>query len=219
MSLSSITPSTARRRLGDDQRCAARCAIAVDAAPGPRSGNVPPVVGARRPRSRRPRPCGSRGPSKIDAAHPGLRRERNERRADLLHVALPQAVCFLREHDDAAPFRRLVRQRRQLGGVGQLLRRHAGGRNERRRLPIAERDRAGLVEQQHVHVARGLDRAAGHGNHVRAIMRSIPAMPIADSSPPIVVGIRQTSSATSTVTVTGCPASPHRRCRSRTAAA
>ena len=37
------------------------------------------------------------------------------------------------------------------------------------------------------------------------IMRSMPAMPIADSSPPIVVGIRQTSSATSTVTVTGVP--------------
>ncbi len=35
------------------------------------------------------------------------------------------------------------------------------------------------------------------------IMRSMPAMPIAESSPPIVVGIRQTSSATSTVTVTG----------------
>jgi len=37
------------------------------------------------------------------------------------------------------------------------------------------------------------------------IIRSIPAMPIADSSAPIVVGIRHTSSATSTVTVTGVP--------------
>ena len=33
----------------------------------------------------------------------------------------------------------------------------------------------------------------------------MPAMPIAESRPPIVVGIRQTSSATSTVTVTGVP--------------
>ena len=42
------------------------------------------------------------------------------------------------------------------------------------------------------------------------IMRSMPAMPMADSSAPIVVGIRHTSSATSTVTVTGvpCPAAP-----------
>ena len=37
------------------------------------------------------------------------------------------------------------------------------------------------------------------------IMRSMPAMPMAESSPPIVVGIRQTSSATSTVTVIGVP--------------
>ena len=37
------------------------------------------------------------------------------------------------------------------------------------------------------------------------IIRSMPAMPIAESSPPIVVGMRQTRSATSTVTVTGVP--------------
>ena len=37
------------------------------------------------------------------------------------------------------------------------------------------------------------------------IMRSMPAMPIADSSPPIVVGIRQTSRATSTVSPITCP--------------
>ena len=38
------------------------------------------------------------------------------------------------------------------------------------------------------------------------IMRPIPATPIADSSPPMVVGMRHTSSATSTVIVTGVPA-------------
>ena len=37
------------------------------------------------------------------------------------------------------------------------------------------------------------------------IMRSMPAMPMADSRAPIVVGIRHTSKATSTVTVTGVP--------------
>src|SRR3989442_172574 len=37
------------------------------------------------------------------------------------------------------------------------------------------------------------------------IMRSMPAMPIAESRPPMVVGIRQTSSATSTVIETGVP--------------
>ena len=36
-------------------------------------------------------------------------------------------------------------------------------------------------------------------------MRPMPARPIAESSPPIVVGMRHTSSATSTVIVTGLP--------------
>ena len=40
---------------------------------------------------------------------------------------------------------------------------------------------------------------------LRWIMRSMPAMPMAESRPPMVVGIRQTSSATSTVMVIGCP--------------
>ena len=38
------------------------------------------------------------------------------------------------------------------------------------------------------------------------IMRPIPATPIADSNPPMVVGMRHTSNATSTVIVTGVPA-------------
>ena len=38
------------------------------------------------------------------------------------------------------------------------------------------------------------------------IIRPMPATPIAESRPPIVVGMRQTSSATSTVIVTGVPA-------------
>ena len=45
---------------------------------------------------------------------------------------------------------------------------HAGQREELRRLAVAQRDRAGLVEQQRVDVARRLDRAAGHGQHVEA---------------------------------------------------
>ena len=36
-------------------------------------------------------------------------------------------------------------------------------------------------------------------------MRPMPAMPMADSRPPMVVGIRQTSRATSTVMLTGVP--------------
>ena len=43
---------------------------------------------------------------------------------------------------------------------------HAGREEEVRGLPVAERDRPGLVEQKHVDVARGLDGAAGHGEDV-----------------------------------------------------
>ena len=42
----------------------------------------------------------------------------------------------------------------------------AGQREERRRLPVAERDRPGLVEQQRRAVARRLDGAAGQREHV-----------------------------------------------------
>ena len=41
---------------------------------------------------------------------------------------------------------------------------------------------------------------------LRCTSRSMPAMPIAESSAPIVVGIRQTSSATSTIIVSCVPA-------------
>ena len=47
------------------------------------------------------------------------------------------------------------------------------------------------------------------------IIRSMPAMPIAESSPPIVVGMRQTSSATSTVIVTGVALSCGRHAEER----
>ena len=41
-------------------------------------------------------------------------------------------------------------------------------RDELGGLPVAEGDRASLVEQQHVHVARSLDRPTGHRQHVAA---------------------------------------------------
>ena len=83
-----------------------------------------------------------------------------------LNIALAQAVLFFRQDDDAAAFGRFVRQRRKLRGIGQLLVVNAVGGKERRRLPVAERDRAGFVQQQHVHIARGFHGAAGHGDHV-----------------------------------------------------
>ena len=74
----------------------------------------------------------------------------------------------LGEDDDRAALRRLVGQRGHLRRLGQLRGVHPRHRHELGRLAVAERDRAGLVEQQHVAVARGLDRAAGEGEHVAA---------------------------------------------------
>ena len=140
----------------------------------------------RRPTSRwrRRRPCGSRGRRhrraadrrrrrqrrplhvQVDAGHPRLRRERDERRVLRRQLAPAQAVLLLRQHDDRAALRRLVRQRRQLRRVGQRRLADARQRNELGRLAVAERDRAGLVEQQRVDVAGGFDRPAGHRQHV-----------------------------------------------------
>ena len=52
--------------------------------------------------------------------------------------------------------------------AGKVLGRDAGHWHELGRHAIAERDRAGLVEQQRVDVARRLDRAAGSRDDVEA---------------------------------------------------
>src|SRR5262249_61583008 len=77
----------------------------------------------------------------VDAAHPGLRGEGDEVRPERVHVALAEAVLLLREHDDAAPLRSLVGERRELRGVGEPFHRSAVTGETGRRLLIAERDR------------------------------------------------------------------------------
>ena len=95
----------------------------------------------------------------IDAAHPRLRRERYELRVETCHVVLADPV-LLGEHDDRAALRRLVGERGELRDLGELGLGDAGHRDELRGEAVADRDRAGLVEQQHVDVAGGLDGAA-----------------------------------------------------------
>ena len=53
-------------------------------------------------------------------------------------------------------------------GVGQLLLCHGAQRFELGRLPVAKRNRSGLVEQQRVDVARCFYRAPRHRQHVEA---------------------------------------------------
>ena len=112
------------------------------------------------------------------------------------HLAAAQPESLLRQHDDRAAFRRLVRQARQAARRRPARRPStpASGRNSTAwRLPSVIVP--GLVEQQRVHVAgRSRRPCRSWRSTLCCITRSMPAMPIAESSPPIVVGIRQTSS-------------------------
>ena len=102
----------------------------------------------------------------VHAAHARLGAEGDEGGAGV-EVALADPV-LLGEHDDRAALGRLVRERGHLRGLHQLVLGNPRHRHELGGLPVAERERAGLVEQQHVDVAGGLDRAPGQGEHVAA---------------------------------------------------
>jgi hypothetical protein len=84
----------------------------------------------------------------------------------LRQLAAAQPIALFREHDDRASFGRLVGQRRQLRGVGDLLFGDARQRQELGRLAVAQRDRSGLIEQERVHVAGRFDGASRHRQHV-----------------------------------------------------
>ena len=84
----------------------------------------------------------------------------------LAELLLAEPEPLLGEDDDRASLGRLVGERGELGDLGELELLDAVDRQELGRLAVAERDRAGLVEQEHVDVARGLDRAARHRQHV-----------------------------------------------------
>ena len=84
----------------------------------------------------------------------------------VLQLTAAEVVLFLRQYDDRAAFRRLIRQRRELRRIGQLRFRNSRRRYKARRLAIAQRDGAGLVEQQSVDIACGFHGAARHGEHI-----------------------------------------------------
>ncbi|CCJ97369.1 hypothetical protein BN130_3965 [Cronobacter malonaticus 507] len=104
----------------------------------------------------------------VDAAHARLGGKGHKGGLKTLNVALAQVKALLRQHHDAAAFRRFIGKRGQLGGISQRFLIHAGGGQEVRGLTVAERDGAGFIEQQHVHIACGFHRAAAGGDNVRA---------------------------------------------------
>ena len=107
-------------------------------------------------------------PSRSTPRDARLGRERNEVRVHRRHLAATQAILLLRQHHDRAAFRRLIRERGKLRRIGQTAIADAGQRQEFRRLAIAERDRARLVEEERVDVTRGFHGAARHGKHIEA---------------------------------------------------
>ena len=133
------TPSTMldRARPGSCRRAPRRSARTASAAP-----------------LRSSRPSRSTPLMRVSAEN-GMKRARGGR-----EVAVAEVEPLLGEDDDRAALGRLVGQRRELRGLGQLALGDARHRQEARGLAVAERDRAGLVEQQHRDVAGGLDGAA-----------------------------------------------------------
>ena len=133
--------------------------------------------------------------------------------SELVDVALAQSEVCLGQHDDAAAFGRFVGQRRELRRVGQ--RRAAstpGARDELDRPADCPSVIVPVLSSSSTSTSPAASTARPDMAITLAwIMRSMPAMPMAESRPPIVVGIRHTSRATSTVTVIGVPGRPPRR--------
>src|SRR5262249_49125485 len=104
----------------------------------------------------------------IHAAHASLGGERNEPRVRLRDVTSAQLELLFGQHNDGAAFRRFIGQRRELSGISQTFWFDIGGRNERRRHTVAQRDGASLVEQQDVNVPGRFNRATTRRHDVPA---------------------------------------------------
>jgi hypothetical protein len=85
-----------------------------------------------------------------------------------------------------------------MGCVGQLGCSTLGMGTKTSALAVAEGDGAGLVEQQVSTSPAASTARPDMASTLRCTRRSMPAMPMAESRPPMVVGIRQTRSAIST---------------------
>ena len=142
-------------------------------------------------------------PVDVDARHPGLGGEGDPLGAgQLALVALAQAVLLLRQDDDGAALGRLVGQRGQLGGVGELGLGGAASPGRTRTAWRLPRVMVPVLSSSRVETSPAASTARPDmASTLRCTSRSMPAMPIAESRAPIVVGMRQTSSATSTTIV------------------
>ena len=164
MSLRWMTPSAVAPFSATTSGVPPQEAIAVDDRRRAPTGTAPPCSSTQR-RTASAAPLRMLAAVEVDAAHARLRGERDELGARQLAaraspyrslasttIERPSGVSSARlESWAASASSSLVDARR---------------REELGRLPVAERDRAGLVEQQRGAVAGRLDRAAAHGEHV-----------------------------------------------------
>src|ERR1019366_4846 len=102
----------------------------------------------------------------IQAAHARLCGKWDELGLVLGDFTSAEAVLFFRKHHNTAALGRFIGQTRQLRGVGEIRLVDAIGGGEFNRLAVAERDRAGLVEQERVDIAGRLDGFAAHREHI-----------------------------------------------------
>ena len=101
----------------------------------------------------------------VYAAHTRCGAEGDELRLDLGQRPLPDPV-LLGEDDDRAALRGLVGERGELCRVGELVLVDTVGRDQLTGLAVPERDRARLVQEEHIDVAGRLDCAPRHREHV-----------------------------------------------------
>ena len=149
----------------------------------------------------------STAPLRMDAAVRGRRRSCGSARVNgtnwriaAAHVAAANAELLLGEHDDRAALRRLVGQRGELRGIRKLLFGDARERHERVacRLP---RVMVPVLSSSSMSMSPAASTARpDFARTLNRTSRSMPAMPMAESRPPMVVGISVTNSATSTTT-------------------
>ena len=135
----------------------------------------------------------------IHAAHARVSGERNEVGFVLRHFAAAQTVLLFGQNDNGAALGSFVRQARKLRSVGQFVLRSRPGtamNSTACRLPSVM---VPVLSSSSVLISPEASTALPLiASTLCCITRSMPAMPIAESSPPMVVGIRQTSSETST---------------------
>jgi hypothetical protein len=220
-SFSRMTPRT-RGAVGDDERRAAARAIRLDVARRPPRGQRPPCRAPTRATASTAPLRTSAGAESSTPLMRVVRREGHETAPTVRPAPLADAVLLLRQDDDARALGRLVGERRELRRVGQLRSRDArAGRNSAAwRLPSVI---VPVLSSRSTSTSPAASTARPDMAITLCCMsRSMPAMPMAESRPPIVVGMRHTSSATSTSRATaigarvegeGAAASPPRRGR------